>query len=224
MLQKRYAGPGAAAQKYDLITALGAYALSLDKFEQRLILRLITVLTARYNWARDELTMGQREMARLWSCNERTVKRDLAKLRGLGWLVVKRPGARGRVATYGFDIPAMLDATKGVWADVGPDFAIRVEGVPDTTVVPLPIAASAPPPPDDATEWGLARMVLYRADQGRFSAWIAALIREGRQAGRLRLRAPSRFHAAYVQTHLEPLLLRACQDVDPEVTAIEIVD
>ena len=40
---------------------------------------------------------------------------------------------------------------------------------------------------------------------------------------RLTLRAPSRFHAAYVQTHLEAVLLRACRDVDAEVSTIEIV-
>ena len=98
MLQKKLAGPGASVRKYDLITALGAHALSLGKHDQRLVLRFITLITARYNWARDELSIGQREIARLWSCNERTVKRDVAKLRALGWLVVKRQGARGRAA------------------------------------------------------------------------------------------------------------------------------
>ena len=224
MLQKKLAGPGAAARKYDLITALGAHALSLGKHEQRLVLRLITLLTARYNWSRDELSMGQREIARLWSCNERTVKRELAKLRGLGWLVVKKQGARGRVTTYGLDVPRLLESTKDIWPEVGPDFALRLEGAPVETVVPFPVkGAVAAPAVDEATEWGLARAVLYAEDQGRYGAWIEALTREGRAGGRLTLRAPSRFHAAYVQTHLEGVVLRACQAVDGDVSAVEVV-
>lgn len=224
MLRQKLAGPGASARKYDVITALGAHALSLGKHDQRLVLRLITLLTARYNWARDELSMGQREIARLWSCNERTVKRELAKLRGLGWLVVKRQGVRGRVTTYGLDADVMLTATKGTWDAVGPDFALRLEGIPAETVVPFPVkGAVAAPEVDGATEWGLARAVLYTADPGRFGAWVAALERTGRAGGRLTLRAPSRFHAAYVQTHLEPALLSACREVDAEVTAVEVI-
>jgi hypothetical protein len=225
MLQTKLAGPGAAARKYDLITALGAHALSLGKHEQRLILRLITLLTARYNWGRDELSIGQREIARLWSCNERTVKRELAKLRALGWLVVKQQGARGRVTTYGFDTATMLTATKGIWPEVGPDFALRLDGPPAQTVVPFPVkGAVAAPALDDASEWGLARAVLFAEDAGRFGAWVQALQRTGRAGGRLTLRAPSRFHAAYVQTHLAGVLLRACQSVDEDVSAIEITD
>lgn len=225
MLQKKLAGPGAAAHKYDLITALGAHALSLGKHDQRLVLRLITLLTARYNWARDELSIGQREIARLWSCNERTVKREMAKLRALGWLVVKRQGARGRVTTYGFNTAGMMAATKAIWPEIGSDFVVRLEGVPAETVVPFPVKGSvAAPELDEATEWGLARALLYAEDAGRFGAWVQALKRTGRAGGRLTLKAPSRFHAAYVQTHLAGVLLRACQSVDGQVSTIEIVD
>ena len=223
MLQHKLAGPGAAARKYDLITALGAHALSLGKHDQRLVLRTITLMTARYNWGRDELSMGQREIAQLWSCDTRTVKRELAKLRALGWLVIKRQGARGRVATYGFDVARMLASTQGIWEAVGPDFALRLSDRPAETVVPFPVKGMvAPPPLDEATEWGLARALLHAEDAGRYGAWVEALHRRGRAGGRLTLKAPSRFHAAYVQTHLEGILLRACQSVDDSVSAIEI--
>lgn len=225
MLHQKLAGPGAAARKYDLITALGAHALSLGKHDQRLILRLITLLTARYNWGRDELSIGQREIARLWSCDERTVKREMAKLRALGWLVVKQQGARGRVTTYGFDGDAAMAATKAIWPEIGPDFVVRLEGPPAETVVPFPVKGEvAAPDITDATEWGLARAVLFAEDAGRFGAWVQALQRTGRAGGRLTLKAPSRFHAAYVQTHLTGVLLRACQSVDGDVSTIEITD
>ena len=224
MLQTRLAGPGAAARKYDLITALGAHALSLGKHDQRLILRFITLLTARYNWARDELSIGQREIARLWSCDERTVKREMAKLRGLAWLVVKRQGVRGRVTTYGVDAQVILQATRDIWPEIGSDFVIRLEDQPSQTIVPFPVKGAVPAPAiDPATEWGLARVVLHAQDAGRFAAWVQALERAGRAGGRLSLRAPSRFHAAYVRTHLSGALLRACQSVDDGVTAVEIV-
>jgi hypothetical protein len=38
----------------------------------------------------------------------------------------------------------------------------------------------------------------------------------------LLLKAPSRFHAAYVQTHLTARVLAACRLVDPEVTEISV--
>ncbi|QFT61164.1 hypothetical protein FIU94_20200 (plasmid) [Sulfitobacter sp. THAF37] len=228
MLQKRLAGPGAATRKYDLITALGAHALSLDKHDQRLILRLITLLTARYNWGRDELCIGQREIAQLWSCNERTVKREMAKLRGLGWFRVKRQGARGRVTTYGLDADAMLTATRGIWPAIGSDFEVRLDAgsaAPEAEkVVPFPRADAATPPDMGAgDEWALAQAVLYQQDKGQFGAWLRALVRVGRAGGRLTLRAPSRFHAAYVQTHLSQTILTACQSVDDSVGSVEVI-
>lgn len=225
MLHKKLAGPGASARKYDLITALGAHALSLGKHDQRLVLRLITLLTARYNWARDDLCVGQREIARLWSCNERTVKREMAKLRALGWLVVKRQGARGRVTSYGADIEVMLQATRPIWDEIGPDFSLRLDAAPPESVVPFPVTSQttvAPPDISEANEWSLTRAVLHQQDPSRYAAWIEALQRTERAGGRLTLKAPSRFHAAYVQTHLEAVLLQACQSVDADVYAVEI--
>lgn len=225
MLQTKLTGPGAASRKYDLITVLGAHALSLGKHDQRLVLRLITLLMARYNWARDELSVSQREIAAMWSCDERTVKREMAKLRGLGWLVVKRQGARGRVTQYGVDINVMMQATKNIWPAVGPDFVVRLDPAPTPTVVPFrPAETGEPPKINDAHEWGLAQAILYQQDPSRFDAWLKGLIRHDRAGGRLILRAPSRFHATYVQTHLALAILTACQAVDGEIASVEIVD
>ena len=219
------ARPRDAAQKYDIITALGAYALGRDKGDQRLVLRLITLMTARYNWGRDELAVGQREIARLWSVDERTVKREMAKLRGLGWLVVKRQGARGRVTEYGIGLDRILETTQDGWGKVGPDFDLRMGRKPEENpVVSLPLKGKVPPPDvSSGTEWALAQAILHTEAPDLYGSWLRNLARAERAGGRLILRAPSRFHGSYVQTHLTGRVLSACQAVDPQVTDVVII-
>ncbi|MDF3362711.1 hypothetical protein HLM50_16705 [Sulfitobacter sp. Ks41] len=221
----KLAGQRDAARKYDIITALGAYALARNKHDQRLVLRLVTLITARYNWARDELAVGQREIARLWSVDERTVKRDTAKLRALGWLVVKRQGARGRVTEYGLDIDRILAMTEAEWSNVGPDFDLRMSGKPDETpVVSLPVRGHVPAPDlSDGSEWALAQSILYTEAPDLYGSWLCNLVRVERAGGRLVLRAPSRFHGSYVQTHLLRQILSACQAVDGDVTEVSVI-
>ena len=224
MLTLRPVGRGAAARKYDLLTALGAYALAQDKHDQRRVLRLMTLITARYNWARDELAVGQREIAQLWSCDERTVKREMALLRAREWFVVRRQGARGRVTQYSLGIERILQDTRDQWPCVGSDFELRM-GVEETPkVVPLPVAGAVPAPDvEQGTEWALAQAVLHSEDAGSYASWLAALERVERAGGRLTLRAPSRFHAAYVQTHLAGRILTALREIDADVSDLRVV-
>lgn len=221
----RPVGRMASARKYDLLTAMGTYALSQDKSAQRRVLRFMTLITARYNWARDELAVGQREIARMWSVDERTVKREMARLRGMGWLVVRRQGARGRVTEYRIDIDAILTDTKPQWGQVGPDFEMRLSGESESQVVPLPVRGDVPAPDISAgTEWALAQAILHSEDAASFGSWLGALERVERAGGRVTLRAPSRFHAVYVQTHLMGRILAACQSVDDAVSEIRLTD
>ncbi len=222
MLSTKPVGRGAASRKYDILTAIGAYALARDKHDQRLALRLMTLITARYNWSREELAVGQREIARLWAVDERTVKRDMAKLRAMGWLRVTRAGARGRVTEYRLEIERLLEDSRGDWDAVGPDFALRLAGQEEEPrVIPLPIKGHvAAPDIADGHEWSLARAVLHAEDAGLYASWFRALQRVERAGGRLTLSAPSRFHAAYVQTHLAGRLLAACQSVDDDVAEV----
>jgi len=225
MLNTKPVGRDAAARKYDLLTALGAYALAQDKHGQRRVLRLITLITARYNWARDELAVGQREIAQLWSVDERTVKREMALLRSRSWLIVKRQGARGRVTQYGLGLAQILRDTQDHWACVGPDFVLRLSDAPASNVVPLAPQRAAVDPPDvtSGTEWSLAQALLHSEDGASYAAWLTALARVERAGERLTLRAPSRFHAAYVQTHLAARILAAVQEVDGAVSELRIV-
>ncbi|MGA9254849.1 MAG: DnaA N-terminal domain-containing protein, partial [Roseobacter sp.] len=188
-------------------------------------LRLMTLITARYNWARDELAVGQREIAQLWSVDERTVKREMALLRARAWLVVRRQGARGRVTQYSLGIEQILRDTSGQWAAVGSDFELRMGSDEQTsTVVPLPVKGQvAPPDISSGTEWALAQALLHAEDAATYATWINALTRAERAGGRVTLRAPSRFHAAYVQTHLERRVLAALREVDADVAELRVV-
>lgn len=217
-------GRQAASRKYDLLTAMGAWALGQSKTDQRSVLRLITLITARYNWQRDRLTVGQREIAALWACDERTVKREMARLRARGWLVLTRQGRRGRVAEYGLSIESILADTRPAWDNIGTDFSLRLDGTDSDTVVPL--APRGPVPEPDLSgghEWSLAAGVLHAEDPAAYGAWVHALRRVGRAGGALTLRAPSRFHAAYIETHLKDRLLRTLRSIDSEIDEIRLV-
>lgn len=219
MLAKRPTGQVAASRKYDLLTALGAHACGGSKFQQRLVLRFMTIITARYNWQRDELTMGRTEIARLWQVDERTVKRELAKLKLAGWMVVKRAAARGRVTVYGIAWDQVLDDTRTAWACVGPDFEVRIAdirgGAVDDPEARKVVAFPAPPSGD--TEWDRALAYLAREDRAFSAHWLTPLRRVGVAGGILELEAPSAFHAQYLMSQAGPRLLRAVQMAAPQV-------
>lgn len=222
----RPVGRDAAAKKYDLLSAVMAHALAGDKHRQRTVLRFLALVTTRYNWQRDELAIGQAEIARLWCVDERTVKREMARLRGLGWVEVRRAGARGRVTVYGLSLDRLYLDTRPQWGNVGPDFVERMGGgervveTPGTTVVPFrrPVASL----PVDGL-WGRICARLSAEDAATFAAWFERLADEGVQDGCLTLVAPSRFHVTYIQAHLLERLRMAARREDPAIASVRLV-
>lgn len=221
-------GPLASVRKYDLITGLGCRALKQGGHAQRLTLRFITLVTARYNWRRDELSVGRREIARLWHVDERTVKREMAKLKAIHWLSVKHAGVRGRVTIYALGHEAIDEATRGIWSAVGPDFEARMNLAEDTgqgaEIVPmpgagLPVTGMNP----DGTEWSFAAAALATDAPHLYRAWFQALRRKGREGERLTLIAPSAFHQHHVQAHHTERLLATINSIEPEINAIRII-
>jgi len=229
MLASRPVGRDAATKKYDILSALMTYALSRDKLTQRLVLRLMSLITTRYNWQRDELSMGQREIAKLWSVDERTVKREMAKLKSKGWLCVKRAGARGRVTLYGLDLDLVLKETQAEWPKIGPDFVarltemtgVRAQNIHESNVVAFSAKAQIPPV-TDGTVWASAALILFDYDPTIYAAWFQQLQEQGRDGGCLMLIAPTKFHATYVQTHLSDAILRAVTRIDPSLRSVRI--
>lgn len=223
MLMKKAVGQNGAARKYDVLSVLGAHGLANGKAGQRLALRLICLITARYNWQANELSVGQGEIARLWSVDLRTVKREMAVLRAKGWLMEKRAAARGRVTLYGLAIDRILLDTQDDWARVGSDLVARLgdgAAMPATSnVVPF---VPAPFVESETSLWGSARAVLQAENATVFAAWIAGLELASVEAGQAELRAPSAFHASYVATHLAAGILAALRRVDATISMIRV--
>lgn len=227
MLVTKPVGRNAAALKYDILSALGAHALDGDKHRQRLVLRVMVLVTTRYNWQSGELSIGRAEIARIWSVDERTVKRELAKLRTIGWMMVKRAPAKGRVTVYSFDFDQILRDTRPVWDRLGPDFSERLEGgkaaepapQADQTVVPFQrrVAGSA-----GEGLWSRALTVLEERDPATARVWFAQLTEAEVSGGTAELVAPTRFVAEYVRTHLGAQLIAAYRRFDPTVRAIKV--
>ena len=215
MLSPKAVGRGSAARKYDLLTILGSYALSQDRSLQRQTLRLICLITARYNWQTDPLSMGQTEIAKLWSVDLRTVKREMAVFRERGWLVEQRASGRGRVTVYGLGISRIMEDTRGVWEKIGPDLVERlsVQVPPDMSqnIIPFPPAAQ---PSEDGSAWSRIAQNLQREDPSVYRAWIATL-RPELTAEELVLHAPSAYHASYVKTHFASKIYAALRRLEP---------
>jgi len=228
MLATKPVGRNAAAMKYDILSALSIHALAGDKNRQRQVLRFLALITTRYNWQNNELSIGRTEMARLWAVNERTVKRETAKLREMGWIRVKKPGARGRVTVFEFDLKQVLLDTKLAWEVIGPDFVARMQDTgPDTgtqlpqdNVVPFQRPETSPDETNDL--WGRVLAGLHGRDPELYSTWFRHLSESERAGGVVTLSAPSRFMADYIATHLKARILATYSRFDADVREVRI--
>ncbi|KIC45987.1 hypothetical protein RA28_10115 [Ruegeria sp. ANG-S4] len=216
-------GRNASALKYDILSALTVYALSGDKHRHRTILRVMSLITTRYNWRKNELSIGREEIARIWSVDERTVKREMAKLRTSGWVTVKRPAARGRVAVYELDLKQILLDTSEVWPTIGSDFQDRMQTDPEpkTNVIPFQ-SKPAPPESGDGGIWTQVQSILHQRDPELWSSWFQHLSEAERAGGNVTLVAPSRFMADYISQKWTARVLAAYSRVDPSIRAVRI--
>lgn len=223
----RLTGPGAGSEKYDLLTAMAVAGLSGTPTHQSTMLRLIAVITARYNWARDELSVGQREMAAMWSVDERTVKREIKRMIQAALLVQKRPGVRGRVAVYRLNIAEVCKLSEPVWRRVGPDFAERMDlRLPktDETVVRVDFQARTTLGQGAASEpWNRVLDRLAIESPTAVAAWFSKLKVAAKTESRMSLQAPTKFIAQYVQAHLMPTLAEAIRVELGPVLRVEVL-
>ncbi len=204
MRHMRLTGAGAGAEKYDLLTALAVAGLASGTSLQVSMLRLIALVTARYNWILDEVSIGQREMAALWSVDERTAKRETRRLTEGGFLEVKRRGVRGRVATYRLCIERIYALAPETWSRVGPDFHGRMAGrVLPSSAAPNKVTQLPADP------WGAVLHRLREGNEPRFAAWFARMRLVRDTGDSLVIEVPSSFVQSYIATHLMTDLQRA---------------
>ena len=213
-------GAGAAAKKYDILSAMMAMALHKGGTDERRILRLMSLITTRYNWRTETLVMGQAEIARLWDVDTRTVKREMAVFRDLGWIVVKRAGARGRVGAYGINFDRILKASAPFWPAIGSDFedrAVPMIAAPDPTVIKVNFAK-----PTGPGAWPEIAAMLAKDNAEVYQNWISKLAFKGIEGTTLVLAAPSEFLARYVGTHHQTWILRVARQADPTLTSLRL--
>lgn len=218
----RATGPGAGVTKYDILTALAISGLHGSAAQQVSSLRLIALITARYNWQRNEVSIGQAEMARLWGVAPRTAKREVKRLLLSGLLSLHRPGVRGRVASYRLNFDVLEALSRPAWPSVGPDFEERAARLlnpkPAThnTVLTVDFGSAArvevTAAAADAT-WAAILEALAVDHADAVVNWYARL-KPGRcGAGAVEVLAPNAFVLGYVTTHLMPPLERAVAQV-----------
>jgi hypothetical protein len=235
MQNARLTGPGAGAEKYDILTALAVKGLSSSGTLQTSVLRLVALVTARYNWISGEMAVGQREMAALWSVDERTAKRETRRLIETGFLKLKFRGVKGRVAVYALDIPAIYAGTAEEWNKVGPDFAARMAGrcAPPAAARPVPATAhvvhvdfASGTRAGASGSWERMMRMLETANPAHFASWYARLTLVSAERNVVTLGAPSRFAARYVDTHLRREIehpLRVCFGPDARCEIVSAV-
>lgn len=202
MDNRRINGAGAGAVKYDILTALAVAGLNGNTRDQLSMARLTTLITARYNWRSDELSMGQREMAVLWGVGDRTVKREVKRWLDTGLLTCRRSGVRGRVAAYRLNLHRVSELTQPYWHLVGTDFCERMQRLTPggDRVIRLDAVRTTLTSGGETTGWECVRNQLADLFPTQFEAWLAPLV--ARDDGtRLVLEAKSAFAAEYVKTH-----------------------
>lgn len=214
---QKLTGSGSGVVKYDLLTALSVAGLNGPPGLQTSMLRLIALVTARYNWRHDEFTVGQRDMARMWSVNERTVKREIKRLVETGILICTRQGVKGRVGAYRLNYPRIAELSENSWQLVGPDFDDRMRaryGNTRSKVVALQSYKSSFETPATSSgngTWATVMARLAHDDAGLHQSWFSKLSFVDHADRVLSLKAPSYFVQRYIETHHLPKLLAAVE-------------
>lgn len=229
-------GREAPVAKYDILAAIGVAAFGKSRLAKDLAHRLTVLIVARYNWAADELSIGRQQLAKLWNVDERRVKRLVAELKNHGILTIKRAGVRGRVTTYRLGVEAIADLTRPFWARLGTDIQARLEANFPPRHTPHDDALERPglmePSKKDAEIEGggtvrspatepVLRALRKEIPGAPFVRWFSRIDVEA-SAGRLVLRAPSKFIADYIETHFGDRLNRIGRSIYPDISRVEL--
>ncbi|MFP7675492.1 DnaA N-terminal domain-containing protein [Marivita sp. S0852] len=220
-------GPTAAVMKYDILSAIGLIGIHGSNRDQVSMPRLALLVTARYNWRRNEVSMGQAEMARLWGVSDRTAKREVKFWVEQKLLICVRAGVRGRVASYRLNLSRIIEMSEPFWAAIGSDFSKRMaaEEIPepqDQKVVPLRVRHAVPSEPDISDPWSAVKRSLNASHPEVYSSWLADLDYDWSGPGTVHVTAPSRFIASYVDGHYMDVIEAALRLEVPDFRQVSI--
>lgn len=226
---KRMTGPGAGVVKYDLLTALSAAALRGSATEQTSVLRLVALVTARYNWSRDELSTGQEDMARIWGVALRTAKREVKRLIAMGLLVLLKAGVRGRVGRYRLSREGIAAYSQKIWSEVGADFTERMAGTVATRAVPADTPEEKVVRVQFARSeslgdgpWARVQARLQELAPEAWANWFRRLSLGSVEAGVITVNAPNPFVRDYVAVHLHAQIVEAVAAEFGDVQRLEV--
>lgn len=225
MEARKLVGPNAGSLKYDILTALSVAGMSGSQTFQTSMFRLISIITARYNWQLDELSVGQKALAKMWSVDERTVKREIKRLVDCGLLNKKRQGVRGRVSAYKLNYDEVWRVSRSSWLNVGEDFHERMTvnaSKSDLKIVKMDFSTAVSSEPSEPT-WRAVRETLRLEDPAAFQNWFSKLVSEGLRSGILTVRAPNAFIARYIESNLGQNLFYASKKSFPDIVKVKIV-
>ncbi len=209
---QRLVGPNSAVLKYDLLTALLLIGFHGKPLAQVSATRLSLLLTARYNWKTDQVSIGQAELAKLWCVTPRTVKREVKRLIETGWLICIRPGVKGRVARYRLGQGSVFEVSRPFWPMVGHDYVERMEalaGRAESKLIRVDFVRKAPE--TAGLDPLIARLKDLRPDL--FETWFAQFTVLAPEGDVLTLCAPNTFIARYVETHFSPVVQAAVLEI-----------
>lgn len=211
-------GPNAGVLKYDLLTALSVAGLHGTVGFQISLSRLICLVTARYNWKLDEFCVGQKDMARMWNVNERTVKREVKRWLETKLVICKRQGVRGRVGAYRLNYLEIYRISEPHWTAVGSDFVERMsEKIPRNEVqdkiikVNFATQAGQPQPFSVKGSWKSVGARIQKLHPEQFQSWIASLEFISENSDSYTLRAKNQFMVKYLETHLSSIINEAIE-------------
>ncbi len=205
MIQPKLVGPKAGAIKYDVLTALNLIGLHGAPVDQVSMQRLSTLITARYNWRREELSIGQRDMARMLCVTERTIKREVKRWTDRKVLICTRAGVRGRVAAFRLSLIDVYAQSEPFWSAVGPDYVARMTELAPSksqTVVPFSKPAATTDEIPQTTAWGSMCQRLNNSYPEKTANWLKQLAFVSDDGQHFVVEATSGFAARYIETHL----------------------
>lgn len=212
---QRLVGPNSAVLKYDLLTALLLVGFHGTPLAQVSATRLSLLLTARYNWKTDQVSIGQADLAKLWNVTPRTVKREVKRMIDSGWLICLRAGVKGRVARYRLGQGAVFSASRAFWPEVGSDYVERMENLAGRVEPKLIRVDFAKKGRADNEIAALDPLILCLKDlrPDLFETWFSQLKAPVPNGEVLTIKAPNTFIARYVETHFVNIIQAAVLEV-----------